>query len=728
MVHLRSAGVVTLAVLVIGAWPAAAQQQKPDTTKAKVDSVKTLPPIEVVGSIRPSAGPTLGSGIPARVTTLTGAQVDALEPRLLSDVLGQQAGISVYDDLGSPYKLNISTRGFYASPVVGLPQGVSVFLDGVRQNEPDAAQVNFDLLPMEHVKRIEILSGSSGLLGRNSLGGAINLVTKRGEGPVEGELELMGGKFGAFSGEGNISGITKGGFDYYVGGGYNREDGWRQLTEANQVNVFVNAGKLEADRGIRLQLMGAKSRAKTAGSLPESVFLVRPDSNLSGNDFEDLNNLQVALLGYRKVGGAGRASFNTYLRRHRAERFNVNQPGDPDVFGTSANTIFGGTADYRWGGLLGTAPLGVRVGVDGSTSRTQVRLFQDNTKFGGGRDQTTEVESPVWDLAGFATADLTLGRVTFSAGARYDYVKAPFFNRLDPTRDTTQIFRRLNPRTGVDVELGNGFALYGSYGQAFRAPSVIELACADPNEPCPLPFALGDDPPLDPVIAKTFEGGVRFNRGRLSFNASAFHTDVLNEIQLFPYDDVNEPENSTIDGFFANIDKTRREGVEASVQVATKQGHSFYANYGWTRATFQVDDVEIFSIREEAGGENEVEIGDRLPLVPAHQLKGGAQFLLPRGGLFAADVRYIGRQFLRGDEANEEAPLDDYVVADARLGWDFGPWGVNFVVNNVFNRKYAVFGTYNINQGNPAGPTLERFLTPGHVRQFRLIVRRSFGG
>lgn len=717
------------AVLLTAAASAAAAQQRADSTrKTSADSVKALPPIEVVGTIQPSAGLRIGSGIPARVTTLTGAQVDRFEPRVLSDVLGQQAGISTYDDLGSPYKLNISSRGFFASPVVGLPQGVSIFLDGIRQNEPDAAQVNFDLLPMEHIKRVEILSGSASLLGRNSLGGAINLVTRRGEGPLEGELELMGGKFGAFSGEGNISGVTTGGLDYYVGGGYNREDGWRQLTEANQYNIFANVGKLEATRGIRLQVMGAQSRAKTAGSLPETVYLVRPDSNLSGNDYEDLNNIQVALLGYRNVGGAGRASFNTYIRRHRAERFNVNQPGDPDVFGTSANTIFGGTADYRWTGLLGRNPLGLRVGVDGSTSSTQVRLFQDETKFGGSRIQTTEVESPVWDLAGFATADLTLGRVTLSAGARYDYVKAPFFNRLDPARDTTQIFRRLNPRVGADVELGGGFGLYGSYGQAFRAPSVIELACADPEEPCPLPFALGDDPPLDPVIAKTWEGGVRFGRGRVNASFGAFHTDVLNEIQLFPYDEEGEPEGSTIDGFFANIDKTRREGVEAALTVGTRQGHSFYANYAWTRATYQVDGVEIFSIREEAGGENEVEVGDRIPLVPAHQVKAGAMLALPKGGAFGADVRYIGRQFLRGDEANEEEPLDDYLVADARLGWDFGPWGVNLVVNNVFNRRYAIFGTYNINQGNPAGPTLERFLTPGHVRQFRLIVRRSFGG
>ena len=106
---------------------AQADTTKADTAKARADTtVHELPPIEVVGSIQPAAGPTVGSGVPARVTTLSAEQVDAYEPRILSDALKSVAGFSTYDDLGSPYKLNLSSRGFYSSPVVGLPQGVAV--------------------------------------------------------------------------------------------------------------------------------------------------------------------------------------------------------------------------------------------------------------------------------------------------------------------------------------------------------------------------------------------------------------------------------------------------------------------------------------------------------------------------------------------------------------------------------------------------------------------------
>ena len=186
-----------------------AHAQVRDTT-ARDTTAFELPPIEVVGSIQPDAGPTVGSGVPARVTTLGAEDVDAYEPRVLSDAVRQVAGFSTYDDLGSPYKLNISSRGFYSSPVVGLPQGVAVFLDGIRMNEPEASQINFDLLPMDHIQRIEVLSGNGSLLGRNALGGAINLVTARGTGPTRANFEASGGSFGAFRGEANVSGLTPG--------------------------------------------------------------------------------------------------------------------------------------------------------------------------------------------------------------------------------------------------------------------------------------------------------------------------------------------------------------------------------------------------------------------------------------------------------------------------------------------------------------------------------------
>jgi iron complex outermembrane receptor protein len=721
MASMTRAGRLVTAVLLAG--PPMAAAQTPDSTRRDSAAVR-LETIEVVSSIAPTAGPTIGSGIPARISTVTGAEIDAWEPRLLADALVTQPGISLYDDLGSAYKLNLSTRGWNVGPVVGLPPGVSVFLDGVRQNEPDAAEVNFDLLPMEHVQRVELLSGSGSLLGPNSLGGAINLVTRRGTGPLEAELEASGGSFGSYSGEGSVGGASGSGWDYYAAGGYENEDGWRQATGAENYNGFMNLGRRGERSGFSVQGFGAQSRAETAGSLPESIFGVSPETNFTIGDFEDLDLLQGTASGFIPVG-TGRGSATAYLRRSHAERFNVNQAPDDNVRSVTSNRTLGANLDWRWTHPVAQGELSLRTGADAAANRVHIRLFEEDPVAAGDRALTTDVESPSWDVAAYALGDLRLGRVTFSGGFRYDYIRVPFEDVLDPAADTSNSFSRLSPRAGVSVELSPGTSVYGSVGQSFRAPAILELACADETAACPLPFALGDDPPLDPVVGTTYETGVKWVKGPALVTASVYRTDVRDDISFI------QSENAVFEGFFDNIGDTRREGVELGVQVLPNEMVSLYANYAYTRASFR-SEAEIFSIRADdafAGsplsGANAVETGDRLPLVPDHQVKAGALLHLPYGIELGADTRYTGQQWLRGDEANETEPLGGYFVANIRAGVTHGPWELSAVVSNLFDSKRAVFGTFNENRQSG---DLERFLTPLGARAVKVVARRSFGG
>lgn len=717
----------------------ASAAQVPDTSQRRDTSAKQrrdsaaarqLAPVQVRASIAPTASPTVGSGVPARISTITGREIDDWEPRVLPDALGAQAGVSVYDDLGSPYKLNLSTRGFVAGPTVGLPPGVSVFLDGIRQNEPDAQEVNFDLLPMEHVKRVELLSGTASLLGPNSLGGAVNLITERGTGPPHAELEASGGSFGAASAEGSLGGQTASAWDYYLSGGYEREDGWRQATGARNYNGFLNLGRSGAERGITLQAYAVRSRAETAGSLPESIFDTSPQINFTAGDFDNLDAQQLALSGYTPVG-TGHASLTAYFRRSGGERFNVNQAPDPNVRGLTTNYTTGGTADWRWPVATGRGALAVRTGLDGAANWVHVRIFnepQADVPPAGGRDEsglTTDVKSPSADLAGYALADFRVGRVTLSGGARYDYVRVPFRDLLDATQDATSSYRRFSPRGGVSIDAGGGASVYASVGQSFRAPAILELACADPDAACPLPFALGDDPPLDPVNAVTFEIGGQWARGLTVASVSVYRTDVRDEIFF-----VSSPQ-ALLSGFFTNLSRTRRAGVELGLHSASFGDRlTWYANYAYTHATFRTD-AKLFSIRSDddfanspLAGPNNVRAGDELPLVPDHQVKAGALMRVPAGLELGLDGRFIGHQWLRGDEANETTPLDSYFVASGRLGYTRAGWSVSGVVTNLFDSKRATFGTFNENRQTGE---LERFLTPLNAVAFKLVVRRELG-
>jgi iron complex outermembrane recepter protein len=717
---MRRVSVATLLSLLI---PVFAIAQQPDSIAVDTTQVTRLETLEVTTSIAPTAGPTIGSGIPARISIVTGQEIDAWEPRLLAEALAAQPGISLYDDLGTPFKMNLSTRGFNAGPVVGLPPGVSVFLDGVRQNEPDAAEVNFDLLPMEHVQRVELLSGSGSLLGPNSLGGAINLITRRGTGPLEAEAEISGGSYGTYSGEASVGGVTGGGWDYYIAGGYENEDGWRQATGAENLNAFLNLGRRNPQRGISLQAFGAESRVETAGSLPESIFGSSPRTNFTAGDFEDLNQLQASLSGYAPLGTT-RGAFTAYFRRTRAERFNVNQAPDDNVRSFTANSTVGGNLDWRWTTPRPNGSFSLRLGADGAANRVHIELLEESPIDPSDQTLTTDVRSPSYDIAGYALADLRLGEVTLSGGFRYDYIHIPFEDELDPAADTTNNFSRLSPRAGLSLDVGPGASVYASVGQSFRAPAILELACADETAACPLPFALGDDPPLDPVVATTFELGGQIVRGPAIVSASVYRTNVRDDISFI------QSETAIFEGYFDNIGDTRREGIELGIQVLPSQRLSLYANYAFTRATFR-DEAEIFSIRADdafvgapLAGENDVAEGDRLPLVPDHQVKFGGLLALPVGLQFGLDLRYVGEQWLRGDEANETAPLDGYFVANLRAGFALDQWELSAIVANVLNEEGPVFGTFNENRQTGA---LERFLTPMNARTFKFVVRRSFG-
>lgn len=688
-----------------------------DTTVVEID------PLEVVTSVVPTARPDVRSGVPARVTTIEGEEIEAWEPTLLSDALVREPGISAYDDLGSPFKVNVSARGFNVGPTVGLPPGITVFLDGIRQNEPDAQEVNFDLLPLEHVERVEVLRGTASLLGPNSLGGAINLITERGDRPAQGELEVTGGSHGTASAEGSIGGAVDG-WSYYAAGGYERMDGWREATSAEGYDGFVNVDHRGRERGIAFQALAAKSRAETAGSLPLSIFRTDPEVNFTAGDFEDLNLQQLSSTGYAPLG-EGRGSGTLYYRRSEAERFNVNQPPEADVRQLTTNNTVGGAADVRHPLRVGEVPLTIRFGVDATASWSDIRIFEEPR---GTQEShlTTDVGSPSLDVAGYGLMDLQLGRVTLSGGARYDHVRVPFENRLDPDADTTNTFRELSPRGGVSVDLGRGASAYASVGVSFRAPAILELACADPEDACPLPFALGDDPPLDPVTATTYEVGGQWATGPVVLSASLYTTDVDDEIFFIA------SEESLVEGFFTNLRDTRREGVELSVRMPLRERGSVYLNYAYTHATFRSDAPELFSIRADdefegspLAGPNDVQVGDELPLVPTHQLKAGGRLHFLDGFTAGLDARFFGEQWMRGDEANETEPLDAYFLTDARLAYDFGGWSVQGIVSNVFDSDSATFGTFN---ENGLTEELERFFTPVTPRSFRIVVRRGFGG
>lgn len=700
--------VVGATLLALVSPPAGAQQ--PDSTPK---DTTTLAPVVVTG-VRLPAAAEMARGLTGRSATLQASDLDARGVNTLADALEMLPGVTVADELGTPAQLDVTLRGFQVSPTIGLPQGVTVYVDGVRVNEPDANEVNFDLLPLEDVERVEVSYGPSVLLGRNSLGAAVNLVTRRGSAPGAREVEVSGGSYGRYEAKLNAA-DRLGRWDYYVGARYEHTDGWRQATTSRIATAFAKLGVLAGGWNATLSYAGATNRIFQAGSLPENVVATRPDSNFTRGDyFAPLSHL-LTLNAQRSVGAA-QLSVNAFGRSLGTDQFNVNAT-PPDSRQRNHERIAGGALQLAGrAGLLGRA-LRWFAGLDGQYSHTVVGLYA--TSSGGPDSLTDSVRANEVDLGGFAGASWDVApALAATVVGRYDYVRLPYDDLLDASQSGLNVFRRLSPRAALSWTGAAGHEVYASWSAGFRTPALVEIACSDPTAACPLPFALGPDPALRPVVATTYELGWHYrppSSDGVALGADLYRTDVRDDIFFVA------PTATT--GYFQNIGGTRRSGFEASVAWTARSALALYANYGYTAASFRT--TAVLQTGRPPGNET-VMPGDRIPMIPAHRANAGLSTPLAGDRLRARlDARYVGPQYLRGDEANVERRLPDYTVVDASLEASVGRYDVRVAVPNVFDHHYVTFGTFAENPTVPGNP-VERFVTPGMLRHLLVSVSAEF--
>jgi hypothetical protein len=139
------------------------------------------------------ATPLHGSGlpreeVPANVQTVTAAQLAAQHSLDLSAYLGDAVGsVHVNDVQSNPLQPDLQYRGFLASPLLGAPQGLSMYLDGVRLNEPFGDTINWDLIPANAIGSVNVIPGSNPIFGLNTLGGALSIESKNGFSTVRGD-------------------------------------------------------------------------------------------------------------------------------------------------------------------------------------------------------------------------------------------------------------------------------------------------------------------------------------------------------------------------------------------------------------------------------------------------------------------------------------------------------------------------------------------------------------
>src|SRR6266568_4891364 len=185
-----------------------------------------LPTIEVVESSPLSPADLDRDKVPANVQSLSAPDFDhAKSPDLLQAIAQHLPGVTLSDQTGNPFQLDLNYRGFTASPVLGTPQGIAVYQNGVRINEVFGDTVNWDLIPEMAIQRMTLVPNNP-IYGLNALGGALSLEMKNGFTYQGVEGEVRGGSFGRRAVAGQAGGQNGNWAAYVVADAIN-DDGWR---------------------------------------------------------------------------------------------------------------------------------------------------------------------------------------------------------------------------------------------------------------------------------------------------------------------------------------------------------------------------------------------------------------------------------------------------------------------------------------------------------------------
>ncbi len=721
------------------------------STRVRPTSEVLLSPEILVEVGRLGAGALPIGRLPYSTQVLPGAEIREEASLTVADALTRLPGVTMADQFGTPYQPDIRLRGFAVSPVVGLPQSLSVFVDGVLVNEAEASQVQFDLIPLDEIERVEVIRGPGGPFGRNTLAGAVNISTRRGSGPFSGEVEAGGGSFGRLEGRGRASGAA-GSFDYYLSGRYHDTDGWRQESDALLRQGFAKFGYRRGGTDAWVSYTFDDNDIRQPGSLPRSWLEGGPlpqrfqgvedprEINFTGGDFyrPSLHFLNGALS--QSLSPSLTLSADAYGRFLDVDQFNANI-SEPDFRGFTDIETGGATAQLtlqREGGpvLSGGAEY-VRHDVDIQIFQAPNEFFPEVeaelTEHVGTKEENAGVFGQVW----WPVTE----RVALTGSLRFDHVHVPFLDFLDAGDNGTNDFNEPSGLVGVDYLVGSKASVFASYGRGFRAPAILEITCSDPEDPCPLPFELGADPPIDPVTADSWQAGARYLSEALNVEAVAYWTEVHDDIfnVLLP---------PSTRGFFQNLDRTRRLGAELTVSAVPAEWITVNGGLALTQATFRtpallasalLDDDEKAAEAADArsgvgegalaglgddggdegdgneGGPTEVQPGDEFSMVPNVSANLGLDLEVAEWSL-SLDGNLVGSQWLVGDESNirPDDKLDSYVVISASAERTFGPVTAFAIVENLLDTEYETFGIVATNPLGPGDPdTVDPFLTPG---------------
>ena len=777
-----AAGPVQALPPIVVSGPATSAKRGRAQTATRV--ARTLPRVFVYPTTPISGAGIDPDKVAASVNVVDANQIKQTGSLNVTDALQQHVpGIIVNEVAGNPFQPDVQFRGFVASPVAGTPQGLAVYQNGVRVNEAFGDTVNWDLIPTAAIQSVTVVTNNPAF-GLNALGGAVNVQMKNGFTYHGAEIDTMGGSFGRiqssaqwgkqidnFAVYGALEGLHDGGFRNFSASNVRRfygDVGYKNDVSEFHVNMGVADNNFGAATTVPVELLqqyyGAtyttpqtstnrvgyvnltgKVEATPSWTIEGSAHVrVFDHKTLDGNPtgtqpcantallcFGDnatpaigLNGVQLANpFGNAVLGENDRTTTHSTTTGVSLQATNTDQ-----LFGHNNHLVVGASFDSSVSRFSASAELGT-IGPDFVVSGSGIFLGQsgDPISIGPVALRTTNQYSGLYALDTF---DVT-NAFSITAGGRFNAARIRLEDQIGSALNGNEAFDRFNPVVGGTYKIAPGLTAYAGYSEANRAPTPLELGCADPKHPCIVAAFLVSDPPLKQVVSRTVEAGLRgtkdLNIGTLGWKVGAFRSRNTDDILAIP-----SPEVQGF-GYFQNVGSTRRQGIEAEVTLKSSTVN-LYASYALVDARF-LDTLLVGSNSPFADGNGNVQIlpGNRVPAIPRNRVKAGIDFSVTDAFKVGGDALFVGSQYFVGDESNQAQRLASYAVFNLHASYQINKtFQIYARADNIFDNRYATHGTFfdtgaipNLANGG-ADFTDPRSVSPARPRAFYAGLRATF--
>lgn len=770
--------------------------------QANADELLQSDTIEVIG-ITPTHGVGLPeTRIPYNVQSATSEDFQRSQSLDLTDFMNRNLGsVTLNDAQNNPLQSDLQFRGFTASPLLGLPIGLTVYQNGVRVNEVLGDTINWDLIPESSIASMNLIGGANPLFGLNTLGGAISITTKNGFTHPGHSLEVYGGSFDRVVTTAE-SGGNNGTWGYYGTVSYFDEEGWRDDSPSEALNLFTSFSFRDgATTSLDLNFNFADTDLIGNGAIPAELLARDRNAIFTSPDQTENRLFFVNLQGEHWLNDLTQMAGNIFYRSNKVDSFNGDGTEFEECDVGGVEVLVEGFDEDDFGGVDcddGVAAIAAAIAAgdieiiedqfgndilaenaDGTERNAINNISKRDQRNFGGTFQTTflhdlfnrenqfivgaaysqgfaeffsnveiaslnanrstagtglfvpeegtfiDTQTRSWSL--FATDTIAVtDKLDLTVSARYNNTGVKITDKggdsnltePEPRLNGEHDYHRINPAVGVTYAFQPALSGYASYSESSRAPTPIELACADPNAPCNLPNSFLADPPLKQVVAKGFEGGFRgtFNNAGI-LSGTKWH---IGGFHIINHDDIIFISTGGVaanEGFFDNVGDTRRLGMELGLNGAW-QKLDWFLNYSYVEATFQDNFAATSPNHPLADGNEEIHVrsGDRIPGIPDHTLKLGAIYAVTPKLSVGGDMIFNTGVYLRGDEANLLDTTDDYAVVNLVGNYQINKnFSVFARINNLFDTDYETFGLLGEPDEIPGFENFSdnRFLGPG---------------